>query len=207
MKLTKRIQKAIDKACRLHLNQIRKADESLPYISHPFSVAWILSGCTDDEDTIIAGLLHDVLEDVPGYCPGDLARDFGANVAGIVGELTEDKDPNVPEDGRTTWKRRKETFLRRLEQGSQKALLICAADKMHNLQSMVESHGEQGDDVWKKFNASPDQILWFYGEVLKVMEKRLHDDIVRDYGKELRRLKACLHRDGPGGAAAGGMGE
>jgi (p)ppGpp synthase/HD superfamily hydrolase len=53
-------------ACRLHLNQVRKADEGLPYISHPFSVAWILSSYTDDEDTIKAGLLHDILEDVPG---------------------------------------------------------------------------------------------------------------------------------------------
>ena len=53
-------------ACRLHLNQVRKADEGLPYISRLFSVAWILSSYTDDEDTIIAGLLHDILEDVPG---------------------------------------------------------------------------------------------------------------------------------------------
>jgi (p)ppGpp synthase/HD superfamily hydrolase len=195
MKLTKRIQKAIDKACRLHLNQVRKADESrLPYVSHPFSVAWILSGYTDDEDTIIAGLLHDVLEDVAGYCFEDLVRDFGAEAAGIVKELTEDKDPNAPGDSRATWKYRKEKYLRSLEHDSEKTLMVCAADKMHNLQSMVEAHGEQGDKVWKKFNASPDQLLWFYEEVQKVLERRLHSHIVRDYEKELQRLKSCLNQ-------------
>ncbi len=64
--LTQRLREAINMACRLHPNQVRKADEGLPYISRPFSVAWILSSYTDDEDTIIAGLLHDILEDVPG---------------------------------------------------------------------------------------------------------------------------------------------
>jgi (p)ppGpp synthase/HD superfamily hydrolase len=195
MKLTQRIQKAIDKACQLHLNQVRKTDESLPYISHPFSVAWILSGYTNDEDTIMAGLLHDILEDVPGCCFEDLSRDFGAEAAGIVKELTEDKDPNVPEDGRATWKYRKEKYLRSLEHVSENALMVCAADKMHNLQSMVEAQGEQGDKVWKKFNASPVQLLWFHEEVLKVLERRLQSDIVRDYEKELQRLKSCLRQN------------
>jgi (p)ppGpp synthase/HD superfamily hydrolase len=43
MKLTKKIQKAINLASRLHSGQVRKGDDNLPYISHPYSVAWILS--------------------------------------------------------------------------------------------------------------------------------------------------------------------
>lgn len=83
--LTLRLRAAINIARRLHLNQARNADEGLPYISHPFSVAWILSSYTDDEDTVIAGLLHDILEDVPGYYYNDLQKDFGTEV-GILSE-------------------------------------------------------------------------------------------------------------------------
>jgi len=50
MKLTQKIQQAINLASRLHLGQVRKGDSGLPYISHPFSVAWILSNYTEDED-------------------------------------------------------------------------------------------------------------------------------------------------------------
>lgn len=65
MRLTSKIEKAINFAAQKHLGQIRKGD-GLPYIVHPFGVAWILSGYSTDEDVIVAGLLHDVLEDVNG---------------------------------------------------------------------------------------------------------------------------------------------
>ena len=55
MKLTAKIQKAIDLASMLHIGQVRKGNDDLPYISHPFSVAWILSEYTDDEDVVVAG--------------------------------------------------------------------------------------------------------------------------------------------------------
>lgn len=190
--LTRRLREAINIACKLHLNQVRKADENLPYISHPFSVAWILSSYTDDEDTIIAGLLHDVLEDVPGYYYDDLQKDFGTAVAGIVREMSEDKDPNLAGDDAATWVYRKEKYLEGLQHHSEKALMVCAADKIHNLQAMIESHKKQGDSLWDKFNAPADRKIWFYEEILKILQRRLNNDIVRDYEKELQRMRACV---------------
>ena len=190
--LTKRLHEAINIACRLHLNQVRKADEGLPYISHPFSVAWILSSYTDDEDTIIAGLLHDILEDVPNYYYGDLQKDFGTEVADIVKELSEDKDPNMVNDDAATWVYRKEKYLEELQHHSEKALMVCAADKIHNLQAMIESHRKHGDALWDKFNAPADKKIWFYEEILTVLQRRLNNDIVRDYERELKRMRACL---------------
>jgi (p)ppGpp synthase/HD superfamily hydrolase len=192
--LTPKLGEAINIASRLHLNQVRKADEGLPYISHPFSVAWILSSYTDDEDTIIAGLLHDILEDVPGYHYSNLQEDFGTAVADIVRELSEDKDPNMASDDAATWVHRKEKYLEGLQHHSEKALMVCAADKIHNLQAMIESHSKQGDSMWDKFNAPADRKIWFYEEILKVLQRRLNNDIVRDYEKELQRMRGCIDR-------------
>jgi (p)ppGpp synthase/HD superfamily hydrolase len=192
--LTQRLRKAINTACRLHLNQVRKADEGLPYISHPFSVAWILSSYTDEEYTIIAGLLHDILEDVPGYFYSDLQKDFGTEVADIVREMSEDKDPNMEGDDAATWVYRKEKYLEGLQRHREKALMVCAADKIHNIQAMIESHKRQGDSIWDKFNAPADRKIWFYEEILKILQRRLNNDIVRDYEKQLEEMRACLNQ-------------
>ena len=185
MKLTKNIQKAIDKASELHFGQTRKGDNNLPYISHPFSVAWILANYAQDENIIIAGLLHDVIEDVKGYAFEDLKNDFGEKIANIVKEVSEDKDPNIETDDKDTWQHRKQQYLDHLINSSQEAMFVCAADKIHNLRSMAEAYREQGDDLWKKFNSPPDKKIWFYEEVYKILKDKLGNEIV----KELKSYK------------------
>ncbi|MDD5167219.1 MAG: HD domain-containing protein [Syntrophales bacterium] len=192
IRLTARLQRAINAASRLHLGQVRKGDGDLPFISHPFAVAWIVGCYTSNEDTLVAALLHDVLEDVPNYYYEDLKRDFGGAVAGIVRELSEDKDPNVVSDARATWEHRKSRYLKQLANSSNSALLISAADKIHNLQSMIMAYDEQGDGLWEKFNSPPEKKLWFYEEVLKILTVRLHSGIVRELKEELEKLEALL---------------
>ena len=179
MKLTPKIQKAINLAADKHLGQKRKGIE-LPYIVHPYSVAFILNDYTENEDIIVAGLLHDVLEDVKGYSYEDLEKDFGKSVAKIVKEVSEDKDPNVEYYEKATWEERKAGYLANLENDSEEALMITAADKIHNLQSMLNDYDTFGKSLWEKFNASKERKMWFYGEVVKVIKKRLKNDIVKE---------------------------
>ena len=192
MELTDRLHKAINLACRLHAGQMRKGEDDLPYISHPFAVAWILGNYTTDEDTVIAGLLHDVLEDVPGYDVRNLERDAGAEVAAIVAQVTEDKDPNISGNGRATWEDRKRKYLRHLARAGEKGLLVCAADKIHNLQSLTAAYKERGEALWSRFNAPPSRQLWFHGEVLKVLQERLGSGIVGELERELELLEQLL---------------
>lgn len=190
MKLTSKIQKAIYKAGVLHKGQKRKTD-NLPYTTHPFSVAFILSNYTNDEDVIVAGLLHDVLEDVKGYYFKDLEKDFGSKVAGIVKEVSEDKDPNIEEDKKATWQRRKEGYLSYLKNSSYEAMMVCCADKIHNLGSDIEAYKEQGNKIWENFNSSSDKRMWFYEEVLKILEEKLDNKIVKEFEEvysEARKL-------------------
>ena len=180
MKLSKNISKAINLASLLHSGQTRKGKLGIPYISHPYSVAWILSNYSDDEDVIIAGLLHDVLEDVKGYRHNDLVRDFGDRVAHIVKGVSEDKDPNKDDDQMMPWEQRKLKYLAALEIGSKESLLVCTADKIHNLQSMMELYKECGDKIWSQFKSPSGKKLWLYREVLSIVKERLDSEIVAE---------------------------
>lgn len=175
MHITPRLHHALSKASILHFQQKRKGDGS-PYIMHPFAVALILSHHTEDEDLVIAGLLHDVLEDVPAskYSEEDMRRDFGDRVCEIVKEVTEDKDPICHEQpSKNTWISRKERYIENLKNDSQEGLMVACADKIHNLLSMMEIYKEQGEKIWECFNAPADKKLWFYKEVLDVLSQRL----------------------------------
>ena len=179
MKLTPKIQQAINFVAEKHLGQKRKGIP-FPFVVHPYSVAWILSGYTEDEELIVAGLLHDILEDVPEYKFHHMVRDFGHKVARIVMQISEDKDPEMEIDKRDSWLKRKNDYLYNLEHDSQAALLICAADKIHNLRSLMDAYHQLGDELWEKFNASKEQKLWYYKQVLHILEKRLSNGIVKE---------------------------
>jgi (p)ppGpp synthase/HD superfamily hydrolase len=155
---TGRTERAIAVAVAAHQDQVRKGDGKTAYIVHPVVVALILARYTDDEDTIIAGLLHDVLEDT-GLAPEVLAQEFGRKVADLVQDVTEPTLPGL------SWETRKNRYLRQLERAPRGALLVAGADKIANLISMVTTHAATGDQMWERFHASPPQALAFYRRV------------------------------------------
>lgn len=192
MPLSPKIQKAINTASRLHLGQVRKTDLALPYISHPVSVAFIVSQYTKDEDIIAAALLHDVLEDVKGYYYEDMVRDFGERVANIVKGVSEDKDPNLETDEKENWEERKRKYLEGLKNDSDESLMVCCADKIHNLQSMIDAYAEQGESLWDCFNSPKEKKLWIYEEILKYMKTRLDSPIVSQFEEIYKQAEGIL---------------
>ncbi|MEI6479962.1 MAG: HD domain-containing protein [bacterium] len=181
MLLNPKIQKAIYVATHQHRSQTRKVN-NLPYIVHPFSVAWLLSEQTKDEDVIVAALLHDVLEDTEGYEYSDIVRDFGERVANIVSEVTEKSNLD--------WKDRKEKYINRLESASEEALMLATADKIHNLVSIREDILETGVGHWGIHFKSFEEVKWFYDSVFEVVEKRLTSKaLLEEFRQELGLLK------------------
>jgi (p)ppGpp synthase/HD superfamily hydrolase len=155
---TGRIEGAIALALRAHEGQVRKGDGQLPYLVHPVTVALILSRYTGDEDTIIAGLLHDTLEDTP-VTAAEIERAFGEKVRDMVLDVTEPDLPGL------SWETRKARYLRHLQAAPRPSLLVAGADKIANLVSMIAVHATAGDTLWERFHGPPAMKLGFYRQV------------------------------------------
>ncbi|MFA6528997.1 MAG: HD domain-containing protein [Candidatus Gracilibacteria bacterium] len=198
MKYTPRIEQAIRIASSAHRKQTRKGDEAMPYISHLFSVLVILSEYTDDEDVLIAGLLHDVLEDADPneYTKEKLAEIFGGKVASIVLEVSEQKDGSQSKvDARNSWQKRKEEYLEHLQAISEEALLVSTADKLHSILSLMEDSKHEGPTMWSRFNAPKEKQLWFYKKFAEIAGGRLKNSLGEMLNKEIVKLETVVLRD------------
>ncbi len=189
MILTPRISSAIELAARLHREHTRRDSLRTPYITHLISVMLIVSEVTDDEDTLIAALMHDALEDVTGYTVEMLAQDTSEKVAMIVSHVTEPHVPASPEFLQLPWLERKQAYIENLKSGPMESGLVSAADKLHNLSSLIRDYKAEGDVFLSRFHGSLKNQLWFYEEVIKVIATKVPEDNIL-----LTRL-AALHKE------------
>lgn len=167
---TERLDSALRKTAWAHekTGQHRKGTD-IPYIIHPVGVMMIASNITDDEDVLIACLLHDVLEDVDSgiYDENQMRQDFGNRVVQIVKDVS--KDDSIPD-----WHERSRAYLHHLEfEASDEAVVVSTSDKIHNLISILIDYKACGEGLWDRFSTknSADQ-LWWYESILAVIEKR-----------------------------------
>ncbi len=134
--MTDRIQHAIDIAKEAHEGQFRKTGE--PYIVHPLAVKKILEEWGMDEDTVIAGVLHDTVEDTD-LTLEDIKREFGESVAFLVDGVTKlNTARNGMRDIDTYLPETKDNFLRlMIALGDDiRVLIIKLADRLHNLRTL-----------------------------------------------------------------------
>jgi len=180
------IHRAINIAAWFHKDQRRKSND-LPYIVHPFSVFLILSKYTKDEDTLCASLLHDVLEDTEGYSLEQMVVDFNENVGNLVKTVSEKKGYFRESD--LTWKELKEGYLSNIKEACENALLISAADKIHNITTKLDKF-EKNTDIWSGSEVSVEEKFWFYEELLKIFKEKLKGhEIVKEYESLLAKLR------------------
>jgi len=119
-------------AAERHRNQRRKDVEASPYINHPIALAHLLAtvGQIEDLDILRAAILHDTVEDTE-TSEAELRARFGANVASIVMEVTDDK--SLPKE------RRKELQVEHAPHKSHGAALVKIADKTCNLRDIAST--------------------------------------------------------------------
>lgn len=188
MSLSPMILRALSFAAKKHEGQKRKAD-GFPFIVHPVAVAWILSNYTNDEEVISAGLLHDILEDVEGDNYDEIVKEFGSEVALLVKDVSEDKDPNEPIELELPWMERKQAYMDHLKKTDKRAMLISTADKIHNLQSMMDAYDYMGENIWSKFNSPPEKKIWFYEEVYKIVSEHIPATMKSEYCQLIKNAK------------------
>jgi (p)ppGpp synthase/HD superfamily hydrolase len=172
-------------ALAIHADQVRKG-AGTPYIGHLLSVAGLVIEYGGDEEQAIAGLLHDAIEDVGPAQEAVIAERFGPRVARIVRACTDaDTMPKPP------WRARKEAYLRHLETADEDALLVSAADKLHNARAIASDLRTHGPGMFARFNAGQAGTLWYYGEVSRVLGRRLPGPLTRELADavvEMQRL-------------------
>ena len=189
---TDKINLALKIAAKAHQGQNRKGTD-IPYISHPVAVGMIIGQYTNDETTIVAGILHDILEDVnPAvYSETDMRRDFGNLITDIVKDISEPKTAGQP---KLPWKERKQSYLKRLSNSYYiEAYLVATADKIHNLIDILNDYHQFGDEIWQRFNASKWNILWYYRAVFDLIKNEpIPKDLKCQLESLIRRLKAIV---------------
>jgi (p)ppGpp synthase/HD superfamily hydrolase len=182
-----RFERALLFATRKHAGQHRKGT-TVPYVSHLLSVAGLVLEAGGDEDLAIAALLHDVVEDCGGApMLREICRRFGKRVADVVDGCTDtDLDPKPP------WRQRKEDYLKHLRTADADTRLVSAADKLHNVRSIVAAYREIGDRVWERFHGKRDGTLWYYRTLLDEFQRKKSSPLIRELERALIELESVV---------------
>ena len=181
-----RINHALAFAAKHHDRQVRKGTR-LPYLTHPANVAIILTRYGQDDDTVVSGILHDVIEDcVREHYTRDVLEQrigdkFGSHVLDIVLSVT---DRQTDDDGiELSSEERKDDYLRRLADADDAARWVCAADKLHNASTILADLKRTIDPntVWGRFNVGKEGTVRWYRRVYeRLTELGFHAPIVRE---------------------------
>lgn len=173
---TTRISAAFTLAALVHEKQKRKSTD-IPYISHPMAVAAQVSVWGGSEDQFIAALLHDVVEDGGAQYMPVIEEHFGKHVLDLVMACSD----AAPQRGQPkgAWIERKEKYIANLHSAADEVLLISAADKWHNLASILADAKQLGEVVFDRFirqdferTDKKKMVLWYYKELLAVYRER-----------------------------------
>lgn len=203
-----RINHALAFAAKHHDQQVRKGTR-LPYVTHPANLAIILTRYGQDDDTVVAGILHDVIEDCirDGYTrdmlESRIADKFGQDVLETVLAVTNRKYDD--EGIELSSEERKDDYLARLAHATLRARWVCAADKVHNAGTILADlkRTDYPETVWSRFNVGRDGTIQWY--------RRVHDRL-RELGfdapimRELDDLARALAASVAGESAPGTQG-
>jgi len=170
------INHALAFAAKHHDRQVRKGTK-LPYLTHPANVAIILSRYGRDNDTVVAGILHDVIEDCvrDGFTREMLEQrigdKFGAQVLETVLAVTyrRQDDDGVELSG----EERRADYLERLSRANDNARWVCAADKIHNASSIISDLARtvDPDTVWARFGRGKVGTARWYRQVYERLDE------------------------------------
>ncbi|MDE5086437.1 MAG: HD domain-containing protein [Trichodesmium sp. St16_bin2-tuft] len=190
MILSHRFTQALVYATELHAEQIRKGSK-VPYISHLLGVASIALEYGADEDEAIAALLHDAIEDQGGQTVrAEIRVRFGERVTEIVDGCTEtDTTPKPP------WAERKKAYIARISSTLPSVRLVSAADKLHNIRSILKDYRTQGDVVWDLFKGGKQGTLWYYRSLVAAFHEADSTPIVIELDRLVTELERLVETD------------
>ena len=175
---SKIIVEAIQFAAIAHDGTYRKGTR-IPYITHVIEAGLIAMSLTDDEETIIAAILHDIVEDT-SFELIDIEKQFGSRVAELVSYESEDKMQHIPAS--ESWKIRKKAFLNHLKDAPLEVKIICLSDKLSNMRMSIKTYDEKGDEMWLVFNQKDKKEQeWYYRNIYINMPELKNTSAFNEY--------------------------
>jgi (p)ppGpp synthase/HD superfamily hydrolase len=191
-----RINHALAFAAKHHDQQVRKGTR-LPYLTHPANVAIILTRYGRDESTIVAGILHDVIEDCVSlaYTADMLSQrigeKFGREILETVLAVTYRR---VDDDGiELSGDEKRDDYVERLANASETARWVCAADKLHNANTIISDLRRTIDPgtIWRRFTIGKDGTLQWYRRVYdRLVEVGFAGEIMAELEAAVKALEA-----------------
>ena len=192
MLYTKLIKKAISFSTQVHetdQKQKRKGKD-IAHIVHPLSVGLILARAGASEEIIVAGILHDTLEDSVAekkITKEMLVEEFNEEISNLVVSVTE-QNKELP------WEVRKQEALEHIKKFSQGSLLVKSADILNNASELLDDYEKIGGEVFARFNASREKIFQHYQNSITVITEKWNESpLVSDLlelSVELYRIQA-----------------
>ncbi len=180
------IFEAIKFVANAHQGQFRKGTK-IPYISHLMNVMKILCSEKCEPEIVVAGILHDVVEDTSVELD-EVEEKFGSRVAVIVAGASEPGKIKNDEHPEENWMARKQHTIQYIKTVMDPGqLLVSCADKLDNARAILEDIVSNGDMVWERFNAGKSEQKWYYQSLAEVFLER-----GKEYGNPLLKLSTEL---------------
>jgi (p)ppGpp synthase/HD superfamily hydrolase len=183
--LSPRFVEALAYATEVHAGQSRKGT-TVPYVSHVLGVCALVLEDGGGEDEAIAALLHDAVEDGGGPpVLEEIRRRFGDRVAEIVWACSDtDETPRPP------WKERKARYVAHVRAAGPDARRVSCADKLHNARSILRDYRLEGERLWARFNAPPEEQLWYYRALVEAFRQPDRTPLVDELERVVGQLEA-----------------
>ncbi|HUD37343.1 MAG TPA: HD domain-containing protein [Streptosporangiaceae bacterium] len=192
--LSRRFTEAFALASDVHATQVRKGS-AVPYLAHLMSVAALVLENGGDEDTAIAALLHDAVEDSSDGSETEarIRGQFGDRVADIV--LACSDAIAVPGQKKAPWPDRKAEYISRLaSETDPDVFLVSACDKLHNARSIVADLRTIGPATWDRFSQrDPAAQLWYYETLAACYHGKVPAPLADELDRTVAEMRALAN--------------
>lgn len=186
--LSDSFNRALVYASTKHREQARKSSD-VPYVAHLLAVASTVLEAGADEDTAIAALLHDVVEDQGGSALlPEIKEQFGTKVCGIVEALSD--STTAKGERKADWRSRKEKYLASLAHHSREARLVSLADKLHNARSIVRDLKRHGTSAFDRFEGKQEGTLWYYSRLRDIFSNTEPEFLSNEFSEAVAEMLA-----------------
>jgi len=181
---------ALEKARTAHEGQVRNGSGGMPYVEHPMRVASLLDEHDYRQEVLAAALLHDVVEDSETTLE-ELRTEFGDEVAGLVGALTDDESID-------SYRERKTEHRERVAAADGEAMAIYGADKLTNTSTLRATYAEEGEAVRSEFKVPLELKLDVWEDDLGLLREKAPElPFLDELEVELSALRASLEAAAP----------